>query len=82
MPAVGLSTGRSLGWASVKKSLVSMLAVSMVASGRADLSGSMAAASTTRSASMCSCSSGQQVGGLHLQLPSPSGATLPTMPLM
>ena len=38
MPAVGLSTGRSLACASVKKSLVSMEAVSMVASGRADLS--------------------------------------------
>ena len=33
-----LSTGRSFGWASVKKSLVSMEAVSIVASGRADLS--------------------------------------------
>ena len=55
MPAVGLSTGRSLGWASVKKSFVSMEAVSMVARGRADLSGSMAAARTTISASMCSC---------------------------
>ena len=53
---VGLSTGRSLGWASVKKSLVSMLAVSMVARGRADLSGSMAAASTTMSASILICS--------------------------
>ena len=55
MPAVGLSTGRSLGCASVKKSLVSMDAVSMVAKGRAEGSGSMAAASTTMSAWMCSC---------------------------
>ena len=51
-PAVGLSTGRSFGCASVKKSLVSIEAVSIVASGLALLSGSMAAASTTRSASI------------------------------
>ena len=51
MPAVGLSTGRSLGWASVMKSFVSMLAVSMEAIlravqqelGSAILSGSVAA---------------------------------------
>ena len=47
IPAVGLSTGLSLGWASVKKSLVSMLAVSIVARALADLSGSMAGANTT-----------------------------------
>ncbi len=36
-PAVGLSTGRSFGCASVKKSLVSMEAVSIVASGAGGL---------------------------------------------
>ena len=54
--AVGLSTGRSLGWASVKKSLVSMEAVSMVAMERALSSGSMAAARMTISASIWNCS--------------------------
>ena len=51
-PAVGLSTGRSLGCAFGEEVVVSILAVSMVASGRADLSGSIAAARTTRSASI------------------------------
>ena len=80
-PAVGLSTGRSFGWASVKKSLVSMEAVSIVASGRADLSGSMAAARTTMSASMCNCRFSSRSEACTLSLP-PSGVTLPTMPLM
>jgi len=80
-PAVGLSTGRSFGWASVKKSFVSMEAVSMVASGRADLSGSMAAASTTMSASMCSCRLSSRSEACTFSLPF-SGVTLPTMPLM
>ena len=82
MPAVGLSTGRSLAWASVKKSLVSMEAVSIVASGRADLSGSMAAARTTMSASMCSCSFASRSEACTRSLPSERGTTLPTMPLM
>ena len=49
-PAVGDSTGRSFGCASVRKLLLSMLAVSMVASFLTEGSGSMAVARTTISA--------------------------------
>jgi hypothetical protein len=52
MPAVGLSTGLSLGCASVKKSSLSMLVVSMVASFRTSLLGLIAVAKTTKSASI------------------------------
>ena len=80
-PAVGLSTGRSFGCASVKKSFVSMLAVSCVASGLADLSGSIAAARTTKSASIRSCLLSIRSDACTRSLPF-SGVTFPTAPLM
>ena len=55
-PAVGLSTGFSFGCASVRKLLVSMLAVSSVAIFLTLGSGSMAVARTTRSLAMVTCS--------------------------
>ena len=68
MPAVGLSTGRSLGWASVKKSLVSMLAVSMVAS----VPGGLVRLNRRRQDDQVRVDVqlfiGQQVGGLDHQL--------------
>ena len=67
MPAVGDSTGLSLGWASVRKLLVSMLAVSMVASLRTSGSGSMAAARTTMSVFMRNLAVVQQIRSLHQQ---------------
>ena len=80
-PAVGLSTGRSFGCASVKKSFVSIDAVSIVAMLLADLSGSMAAARTTMSASIWSWRLSSKSLACTFSLP-PSGTTLPTMPLM
>ena len=55
--------------------------VSFVAKGRADLSGSIAAARTTRSASISSCLFAMRSEPLTMSL-SPSGETLPTIPLM
>ncbi len=81
MPAVGLSTGRSLGWASVKKSLVSMEAVRIVANGRAEGSGSMAAARITMSASIWSWRFSSRSEACTRSLP-PWGTTFPTWPLI
>ncbi len=79
-PAVGLSTGRSFGCASEKKSFVSIDAVSIVASARAPGSGSIAAASTTMSAGIKSCSSFSKSLPCTISLPF-CRQTLPTMPL-
>ena len=81
-PAVGDSTGRSLGWASVRKLLVSIEAVSMVAILRTSGFGSMAVASTTRSAFFRICLFSSRSTPCTSRLPSGWGATLPTWPLM
>ena len=82
IPAVGDSTGRSLGCASVRKLLVSMLAVSMVAIFLTEGSGSMAVARTTISASMRICLLSMRSTPCTNNCPFGWGATLPTWPLM
>jgi hypothetical protein len=67
--------------ASVNQSFVSMEAVSIVARCRALWLGSMAAASTTMSALMVSCSFISRSDACTISFPF-SGVTLPTAPLM
>ena len=55
-PAVFVSTGRSLGCASLMKPCSSVLTLSVCASSRMPGCGRMAVASTTMSASMTTCS--------------------------
>ncbi len=81
IPAVGDSTGRSFAWDSVRKLLVSMLAVSMVAILRTSGLGSMAVASTTISVSMTMRLLSRRSTPCTTSL-SPFSATFPTWPLM